>query len=262
MTMTTFKKLIKTTSESKWRNKASALNMVKQMHRIDDALGDRAVDQRYIDDAVQYITQTWPNPGTARRVGAALKSLVRCAQRYDMLEERLRVELPPANDRERQHLTDEQRQFLSEKFLGCLVYRLLCVTGLRGAGEEMRRLRWSDYRDGLLTITSKKGHGTVLRQVPVGRETAAVLEQRRQSNEQRIVSEQEIRSFNAKWQEVRQVYPHLVPYQIRHSYANHLVRNGVPLHVVKEMLGHASIVTTQRYLHVDAADLTRIEELL
>ena len=260
--MTHLKKLIKTTSESKWRNKASATNMVNQMQRIDEALGDRPVDQRYIDDAVAFISQTWPNPGTARRVGSAFKSLVRCGQRYDMLEDRLRVELPPANDRERQHLTQEQLDFLTEKFSHSLVFRLLRVTGLRGAGEELRRLRWCDYRDGLLTIASKKGGGTVLRQVPVGEETAALLESHRESDERPLVTDLEIRRFHAQWAEVRQVYPHLVPYQIRHSYANHLVKNNVPLHVVKQVMGHSSITTTQRYLHVDQSDLTRIEELL
>ena len=262
MTMTHFKKLIRTVQQSKWRSKASAQNMVNQMRRIDEALGARTVDQRFIDDAVQFISDTWRNPGTARRVGAALKSLVRCAQRYDMLSGGLRVDLPPANDRERQHLTPEQLDFLAQKFSESLVYRLLRTTGLRGAGEEMRRLRWSDFRDGVLTISSNKGNGTVLRQVPVGQETAALLEARRQSNEKPIITSSEIQEFHERWAKVRKKYPHLVPYQIRHSYANLLVKNSVPLHVVKEVMGHSSITTTQRYLHVDKSDLAKIEELL
>jgi integrase/recombinase XerD len=48
------------------------------------------------------------------------------------------------------------------------------------------------------------------------------------------------------------------PHTLRHSFDTHMVAGGVDLRHVQEMLGHASIATTQRYTHVDHARLQSI----
>ena len=75
-------------------------------------------------------------------------------------------------------------------------------------------------------------------------------------------SESSIRKFLGKSVSLAKVTKKVTPHTLRHSYATHLLENGVGLRHIQELLGHAKPETTMIYTHVAKKDLLEIKSPL
>jgi integrase/recombinase XerC len=67
-----------------------------------------------------------------------------------------------------------------------------------------------------------------------------------------------LRWIISKYAERSGIQKSIHPHSLRHSFATHLVNSGCDVRVVQELLGHASISTTQRYTHVNMERLKKV----
>ena len=54
----------------------------------------------------------------------------------------------------------------------------------------------------------------------------------------------------------------VTPHTLRHSFATSLIKKWADIRAVQTLLGHASIITTQIYTHVDDKHLAKVHDLL
>ncbi len=69
-----------------------------------------------------------------------------------------------------------------------------------------------------------------------------------------------VRTFLGRVMEDVAFRARISPHALRHSFATHLLNRGMDLRAIQELLGHASLSTTQRYTHLDLEQLAKTYE--
>jgi integrase len=132
-------------------------------------------------------------------------------------------------------------------------FDLALNTGLR---IEEYSLRWQnvDWEQRRLAIPGK---GKKLRHVPLNVAALDALAKRRKLAPDSELVCPGLEDHRAWWDAVRAEasIDYACWHDLRHTFASRLVMNGVDIYRVKELLGHGSVVTTERYAHLSSRHL-------
>lgn len=152
------------------------------------------------------------------------------------------------------------------------ILELAYASGLRLAELRNLRLEQLHLEAGFVTVIGK---GNKERVVPVGRQAVAAIERYLAAGRPKLVTSRSPAAvFLTRrgtpfaqvtlWLRVKQrvrragVPRNVTPHMLRHSFATHLLEHGADLRVIQELLGHASISTTEVYTHVAAGRMREV----
>lgn len=149
------------------------------------------------------------------------------------------------------------------------VLELAYGCGLRAGELRSIRLEQLQLEAGFINVIGK---GNKERVVPVGRKAIAALQRYLEAGRPQLVTKRTPAAvfltgrgtqFSAVtlWLRIKKRVLHagisrnVTPHMLRHSFATHLLEHGADLRVIQELLGHASISTTEVYTHVAGSRL-------
>ena len=178
-------------------------------------------------------------------------------------------------DTERLLAADEDETFVPERERA--LFELLYATGLRVSEAAGLDLEDVDFSARLVRVTGK---GSRERIVPFGEAAADALRAylpsraalrhgraaRRTRAERAALRQRARREADAPLDgapakrrlRAAGCPAEISPHALRHTFATHLLQAGADLRAIQELLGHASLSTTQKYTHLDAARLREV----
>jgi site-specific recombinase XerD len=255
-------------SESSRRAYRSDLNDFARWFGPDSPLED--VDVRVLADWVSELGRVRMHgklaPATISRKLVAVRSLMRYSLGPDHVPD---AALGPKRPR---RLPDAPKLAEVEEIVGSFsgvgplpvrnraLVELVYSAGLRSAEAVGLDLGDVDFEQELVHV--RHGKGGKDRVIPLGEEAAHLVARYLGEARPQLARGAEnalflsTRGRRLDTSTLRRLVPH--PHRLRHAFATHLLEGGADMRTIQELLGHASLSTTQMYSHVDAKRLRRV----
>lgn len=215
------------------------------------------------------------DPATLQRKLSALRTFLEFLQREKLLDNDVAAQVPSPKLRRKLPaiLNEEQAATMLATPAGvpanprdAALFELLYGCGLRAS--EAAALNWQDISWSDKTLRVRSGKGAKERLIPLLPSVIMALKTLRETLPVAAgpvlknatvgtrLSTRSIQTIVVNRAKLLGFSQHATPHTLRHSFATHLLSNGANLRVIQELLGHASLSTTQRYTHLDQKALS------
>lgn len=207
--------------------------------------------------------QNFPNKRTLNRKLSSINNFLKFLVHESKLDSSPKLRAAKLPQKLPKYITDNEISDAldiidTRDWLGLRDYALIIfmyATGCRVS--EALEVKKSDFEGGWLTIRS--GKGDKQRAVPVAKKALSAIDEylsvRPFFNEYVFTNYKEGQLSRISAFKIIQKYLFTSPHTLRHSFATSLILGGADLRVVQELLGHASINTTQIYTHLEKENL-------
>jgi integrase/recombinase XerC len=238
----------------------------------------QSVDQKLVRRWIAFLSKEGLNHKTINRKISSLKSyfkflyITNTIEKFPLdgirnLKTEKKIQIPFSVD-EMKEVTRDQ---FSKDYDGTTEY--ICVTLFYNLGvrkSELIELKLTDYSGNTFRIMGK---GSKERIVPVSEKLSVILDEYLIQRKQ-IQTEKDKDFFLVKnAQKLNQTFVYRLinnyfrgitskekrsPHILRHSFASHLIQNGAEINAVKELMGHASLSSTQVYVNSNIEELKKV----
>jgi integrase/recombinase XerC len=241
------------------------------------------VDRHILRDYIGYLMEQNVSRRSISRKMSAIRSLYRYLLREGYIEENpVKLTTSPKLDRrlpeclseeELDHLLSTPSPDTAQGIRDHAILELIYASGMRISEINSLNLGQINLNTGEIKVLGK---GSKERMVLIGDMAIAALKKYLEVGRPRLVSlkgdrvalfinrfgrrlsQRTIQNMLGRYALKAGIDKHVYPHLLRHTFATHMLDGGADLRVVQELLGHASLGTTQVYTHVTQAQARKV----
>lgn len=226
----------------------------------------------------EFLALQFENGISKKSISRKLSSIRSC---FNFLLKREKIQINPASNIKSPKKEKRLPQFIDETTIlkilelpnlktiegkrDSAILELLYSSGIRRSELSFLKLSDVDFKSQILKVFGK---GSKERIIPFGKVAKSRMQEYLNEKENdskyffsekgKNISPNKIYSIVKKYLSICTDLKQKSPHVLRHSFATHLLNNGADIKVVKELLGHEDLSTTQVYTHVTTERLKKI----